>query len=72
MSEKVPEFVRHKWWPPFDPVPWKWHVDPPPDIYRVLKEEQLIKLVQLQVKYRQKVLEAEMEFEAELSKMLGR
>jgi hypothetical protein len=67
MAKKVPEFasMRRPWMPPWGPG------DPPPDIYHVLKEDQLAKLARLQVKYRQKQLQNQLEFYKELSAILG-
>jgi hypothetical protein len=66
-KKKVPEFAMQP-----ELLRWWWRGDPPPDIYRVIKEEQLVKLVQLQVKYRQQIAQAQLEFYNELSKMMGR
>jgi hypothetical protein len=66
-KKKVPEFAMLS-----EIVPW-WHRgDPPSDIYKVINEEQLAKLVQLQVKYRVQMAQAQLEFYNELSKMMGR
>jgi hypothetical protein len=61
--------------PPFAEEPllrrW-WIADPPPDIYRVIKGDQLLRLAQLQVRYRLQVAQAQMEFYKELSAIVGR
>jgi len=65
MAKKVPEFaMMRRTWPPVGPG------DPPSEIYHVLKDEQLAKLARLQVKFRQKQLQNQMDFYKELSAFL--
>jgi hypothetical protein len=70
MSQKVPNFaaaedlsrlIRFPW-PPGDPIP---------DIYKILKQEQLIQLVKAEVTFKLNLLRAEQQFYSEVAKMMG-
>ena len=60
----IPEFAEManviKPWPP---------IDPPPDIYKVIEKEQLVRLVSLEIKFRQELLKIQQNFYNELSKL---